>query len=158
MSHPVPSLSPQADRWLALLAIALYVWQSHGQDPEPLLQDWESIAAMLWQRKNLPEFTGLAALPQRYLDITSLELPPANSLLPELDLQLAIARQQGQSPEAIAIHLADWGYQYGMVIMPLTWWRSLPQARLRSLSERFWRWQVGYRQPLLPSERSLLGE
>ncbi|WP_338430159.1 hypothetical protein [Synechococcus elongatus] len=146
MSHPVPSLSPQADRWLAPLAIALYVWQFHNHGPEPLLQAWEAIATAIWQRQEPPAAIGIAALPQRYLTAVPLESPKP-TLLPELDLQLAIARQQAHEPEAIALELANLGRQFGTVILPLHWWRSLPQARLQFLCRQLGAWQAGYRQP-----------
>lgn len=147
MSHPVPSLSPQTDRWLAPLAIALYVWQFHDHGPEPLLQAWEAIVTAIWQRQELPAAIGIAALPQHYLATDPLELSPVSPLLPELDLQLAIARQQAHEPEAIALELAHLGRQFGTVILPLHWWRSLPQDRLQVLSWQLGAWQAGYRQP-----------
>lgn len=148
MSHSVTSLSPQADRWLAPLAIALFLGQSSGPPTESLLQDWEAIAADLWQRRSRPVTPGLATLPCRYLEPAQhSEALPRALPLPELPLLWAIARRQDRDPAAIALELADLGHHHGTRILPLTWWRSLPQARLRALSQQLAAWQVGYRQP-----------
>lgn len=147
MSHPVTSLSPETDRWLAPLAIALFIGQSSDQDAAALLQDWEAIAADLWHRQPLSVFTGLETLPCRYLQRGIALQQSSSELLPELPLLWAIAQQQSREPAAIAIELADLGHHFGTVILPLTWWRSLPQARLQALSLQFGSWQAGYRQP-----------
>lgn len=149
MSHSVSSLSPQTDRWLAPLAIALFLVQSSERPPESLLPAWEAIAAELWQRRSVPTFTGIETLPCRYLQ-PDRGLQPSWSeprRLPELPLLWAIAQQQTRESEAIALELADLGRHYGTVILPLTWWQSLPQVRLRALGEQLAAWQTGYRWP-----------
>ncbi|WP_338441607.1 hypothetical protein VZG28_13720 [Synechococcus elongatus IITB4] len=147
MSHPVTSLSPQTDRWLAPLAIALFIWQSSGQDAAALLQDWEAIAADLWHRQPQPAPEGIETLPCRYLQRGVALQQSSLELLPELSLLWAIAQRQDRNREVMALELADLGRRFGTVILPLHWWRSLPQARLQFLCQQLGAWQAGYRQP-----------